>query len=245
MKSAVESVPRPPPAIRASLAEDAYVRIKHDLGDFALVPGDRFTENDMCQRLAMSRTPVRQALLRLQQEGLVEVLFRNGWRVLPFDFDRFDQLYDLRVVLETEAVRRLCEGQIRGDESRSEAIVAALSSRWRVPRARRITDPHEVCLMDEQFHLSLMEATGNSEMLRVHQDITNRIRIIRRLDFTQRPRIHATYEEHASIIEAIAASRTDMSVQRLRLHIEGSQMEVRQITLHQLQSARRQSEPLP
>jgi hypothetical protein len=72
------------------------------------VPGDRFTENEISERLGVSRTPVRQALFRLQQEGFVEVLFRSGWRVLPFDFDQFEQLYDLRMVLETTAVQRLC-----------------------------------------------------------------------------------------------------------------------------------------
>ena len=46
----------------------------------------------------MSRTPVRQALFKLQQEGYVEVLFRSGWRVLPFDFDQFEQLCDLHQV---------------------------------------------------------------------------------------------------------------------------------------------------
>ncbi|NBO89169.1 MAG: GntR family transcriptional regulator, partial [Betaproteobacteria bacterium] len=95
---------------RVSLADEVYLRLKQDLADFYWVPGDRFTENDVSERLQVSRTPVRQALLRLQQEGQVEVLFRNGWRVLPFDFERFDQLYDLRVLIETEAVQRLCEG---------------------------------------------------------------------------------------------------------------------------------------
>ncbi len=238
MKSAVESRDTAPAGERASLAEDAYTRIKHDLADFAMVPGDRFTEKDMCERLGMSRTPVRQALLRLQQEGLVEVLFRNGWRVLPFDFDRFDQLYDLRILIETEAVQRICEGRIRGEQERCNAIIDSLARRWQVSRAKRLTDAQEVCQMDEQFHLSLVDAAGNFEMLRVHQDITNRIRVIRRLDFTHRPRIHATYDEHAGIIEALLAARADRTAQKLREHIECSQMEVRKITLHQLQTAR-------
>ncbi|MBT9467085.1 GntR family transcriptional regulator, partial [Hydrogenophaga sp.] len=84
-----------------SRAEAVYRQVKQDIADFRLVPGDRFTEHELCARLAVSRTPVRQALFRLQQDGLVEVMFRSGWRVLPFDFDKFDQLYDLRMVLET------------------------------------------------------------------------------------------------------------------------------------------------
>ena len=52
---------------------------------------------------------MRQALFRLQQEGYVEVLFRSGWRVLAFNFEKFVPLYDLRMVLETAAIDRLAE----------------------------------------------------------------------------------------------------------------------------------------
>ena len=91
---------QPTPATeRLSRADEVYFQLKRDVGEFRLVPGDRFTENEVCERLGVSRTPVRQALVRLQQEGYVEVLFRSGWRVLPFDFVRFEQLYDLRMVL--------------------------------------------------------------------------------------------------------------------------------------------------
>ena len=75
---------------RRSRADDVYEQLKRDVGEIRLVPGDRFTENEISERLGVSRTPVRQALTRLQHEGLVEVLFRSGWRVLPFDFDQFD-----------------------------------------------------------------------------------------------------------------------------------------------------------
>ncbi|MGN6578660.1 MAG: GntR family transcriptional regulator, partial [Bordetella sp.] len=95
-------------AAHRTRADDVYELLKRDIGEFRLVPGDRFTEGEISERLGVSRTPVRQALFRLQQEGHIEVLFRSGWRVLPFDFKQFEQLYDFRQVLETEAVRRLC-----------------------------------------------------------------------------------------------------------------------------------------
>ena len=224
--------------VRISLADEVYQQLKHDLAEFVLVPGDRFTENEISERLGVSRTPVRQALLRLQAEGQVEVLFRNGWRVLPFDFQRFDQLYDLRLLIETEAVQRLCEGRVMGDPARGEALLQALQKRWLVSPDRRSTDAEEVCAWDEQFHRDLVAATGNSEMCRVHQDITDRIRVIRRLDFTQRPRIDATYEEHAKILQAVLARRSDQSRMLLKAHVETSQSEVRKITLHQVQQAR-------
>lgn len=223
---------------RISLADEVYARLKRDFAEFLLVPGDRFTENEVAVRLQVSRTPVRQALLRLQQEGLVEVLFRNGWRVLPFDFDRLEQLYDMRILIEVEAIERICEGRIKGDPARSASIVDALVQRWQIPAAQRSTDAQQICDWDEQFHLDLVDAAGNAEMLRVHQDITNRIRVIRRLDFTRRPRIEATYDEHGKILQAIKRFRSGQAGLLLRTHIQSSQLEVRKITLHQLQTAR-------
>ena len=224
---------------RVSLADEVYARLKSDLADFVLVPGDRFTESEVSERLQVSRTPVRQALLRLQQEGHVEVLFRNGWRVLPLDFQRFDQLYDLRLLIETEAVQRLCEGRVTGDPAESARLLDELAARWLAPKSRRSDSAEQVCAWDEAFHCTLVEAAGNREMLRVHRDITDLIRTIRRLDFTRRPRIGATYHEHAKIIQAIRARRADASRMLLKAHVETSQLEVRKITLHQLQMARR------
>ncbi len=215
-------------------ADQAYVQLKRDIAEFRLLPGDRFTETEVGDRLGFSRTPVRQALFKLQQEGFVEVLFRNGWRVLPFDFDQFEDLYDLRMVLETTAVQRLCE-----DSAKVKAeLLAQLLAIWLVPVAERSTDMRQVAQWDEAFHCALVQAAGNAEMTRVHRDVTERIRIIRRLDFTQQPRITATYEEHGKILRAITRKRADQASLLLRTHIQASQAEVRKITLHQVHLAR-------
>lgn len=221
---------------RRSRADEVYEQLKRELAEFRLVPGDRFTENEVSERLGVSRTPVRQALVRLQQEAYVEVLFRSGWRVLPFDFDQFEQLYDLRMVLETTAVHRLCiEG---GRTSGAQQALDALEAIWLVPPEQRSPDTMQVSQWDEAFHCALVAAAGNAEMARVHRDVTERIRIIRRLDFTKPARIAATYEEHAKILLAIQHKRGDQAAMLLRAHIEISQAEVRKITLHQVHMAR-------
>lgn len=217
-----------------SLADEVYQRLKQDLAEFVLIPGDRFTENEVSERLQVSRTPVRQALLRLQSEGHVEVLFRSGWRVLPFDFRKFDELYDLRLLLESTAVRRICEDYARVDRAQLDALAAF----WLVPASRRSSDAVEVAQRDEAFHCSLVSAAGNAEMARVHQDVTDRIRIIRRLDFTKQPRIDLTYEEHAKILRAVRAGRAEQAAMLLSAHIMTSQSEVRKITLHEMHMAR-------
>jgi DNA-binding GntR family transcriptional regulator len=220
-----------------SLAEVAYARIKQDIFQFRLIPGDRFSENAVADQLGMSRTPVRDALSRLQREGYLEVHFRNGWFVKPIDFEQFEHLYDLRMVLETTAVRRLCENIVEPREE--EDPLRQLKAAWLVPQAARQTDETRVADMDERFHIALVAAAGNPEIGRVHREVTERICIIRRLDFTKPTRIDETYNEHAQILNAVLARRTDQAVMLLRTHIEASKAEVRKITLHRLYEARR------
>lgn len=214
-----------------SLAIGVYERIKTDIFDFVLLPGDRFSESEIAARLGVSRTPVREALYRLEREGYIEVSARSGWSVKPFDFAAFENLYDVRVILEIAAVRRLCSME------RFDAL-AALRATWCAPAERRPRDPALVCAMDEAFHNDLVAATGNDEMAHIHRDVSERIRIIRRLDFTRDDRIDYTFEEHARILKTVEARRVDKAVMQLTSHIEASKAVVRQITLHRLHTAR-------
>ena len=109
---------------------------------------------------------------------------------------------------------------------------------WLVPVAQRSPDAAQVSQWDEAFHCALVAAAGNTEMARVHHDVTDRIRIIRQLDFTKPARIDATYDEHGRILKAIQHKRGEEAARLLRAHIETSQAEVRKITLHQVHMAR-------
>jgi len=235
VRKGVGGSPRPmgkPPGVpERSLAETAYEKLKASIFDFELLPGDRFTENEMAERLGMSRTPVRDALYRLEREGYFAVHLRLGWSVRPYDFEQFENLYDLRLILEEASIVRLCELAERPG-------LEALKATWLVEPAERLSDTKAVAALDEAFHVTLVEAAGNPEVARNHRDVTERIRIIRRLDFTQGHRIDKTYDEHAQILRAIIRRRADEATRLLRSHIASSKSEVRKITLHRLYTAR-------
>lgn len=222
----------PPASLPAvTLAERVYAQIKQLIFDFVLLPGDRFSESDLANQVQVSRTPLRQALQRLQREGFLLVFPKSGWQVAPLDFETFDQLYDLRVLLETHAVAKLCEVEDR-------PALRELAEVWLIKPGERQTAFITVDRLDETFHSSLVRATGNAEMARVHEDITERIRIIRRLDFTKPERVEATYDEHARIIRAITRRRSDEAQRLLKAHVAQSKAEVRHITLDMLYQAR-------
>jgi DNA-binding GntR family transcriptional regulator len=214
--------------------ERVYRLVKQAIFDFRMLPGDRFSENDIAGRYGASRTPVRQALYALAQEGYLEVQPRSGWRVCPIDFHHLEALYDLRVVLELETVNRLCQRP----EQVMPLPLRQLCQFW--IEEPPLADGREVAHYDEQFHMTLVATAGNPEMARIHRELTEKIRIVRRMDFTQPPRVSATYAEHAAILDAIIARRGEQACRLLREHIARSQQEVCQITLHALHQARQE-----
>ncbi|TFZ36502.1 GntR family transcriptional regulator [Pseudomonas syringae] len=219
-----------------ALAEDVYRRLKQEIFDFYLLPYDRFTETQLADRYQVSRTPVRDALYRLQREGYLDVEFRRGWSVKPLDFNQIDQLYDLRIVLECAAVERICASA----EVHPELTI--LRQHWLVDRDSWQIDMQVVTDLDEQFHTQLVAASGNLEMARIHQEVTERIRIVRRLDFFKSARIEHTYLEHAAILNALQARKRDEALLLLRSHVEISKLEVRKLTISMLSDARRRYE---
>ena len=221
--------------LKPALADKVYQTVKQALFDFQWLPGERFSENELAQQLQVSRTPVRQALFQLEREGYVEVLFRSGWQVKAFDFNYFEELYDLRIVLESEAVRRLCALS-------STACREALANQqlfW--SQSAPLTEGQQVALEDEAFHRALIAATNNQQFLQLYADITEKLRIVRRLDFTRHQRLNATYQQHQAILAAIFAQRCETALRLLTLHISESKAAVREITLLRLQQAQQSS----
>ena len=228
---------------RITLDDQVYQQLKDDIGNFVLFQGDRFTEHELCNRLEVSRTPLRQALARLQQDGHIEVLFRSGWRILPLNFQKFDQLYDLRILLETASIKTIIARPKGSERNKAGLLLQSLAEIWLVPVASRSADSRQVSIWDEEFHCTIVRAADNEEISRVHWDITERIRMVRKLDFTKRPRVDATYTEHKKILQAILAGEATLACDLMAAHIQASQREVRSITLLQLETARRRAYP--
>ena len=213
-----------------NLSELVLQKIKNDIFDFKLMPGERFTESEIAESYAVSRTPIRQALYRLQQEGYVEVQFRSGWKVRSLDFKVYEELYDLRILLEGYAVEQLC--QMPKDQL--QVALAVLIQTWCIQPEQYIYDLRRLSVEDEAFHCHLVFAAGNTEMAKIHSEISEKIRIIRRLDFSKDYRIEATYAEHQQILKALLAQDAVSCLSILEAHIRLSRNEVKKITLEML-----------
>jgi DNA-binding GntR family transcriptional regulator len=223
---------------KSSLADTVHAHIRNDIYEFQLMPGDRYSESELATRYGVSRTPLRLALHMLAREGyLIKGDGHTAWQVPRLDLDYFQDLYDLRVNLELIAIRRICQSDPFPDFSEARDF-------WLVPEASRNLDGFAVAKADEAFHASIVAASGNAEMSRVHRDITERIRIIRRLDFIEPARITTAYDEHSKLLRALFTRKQERAEMLLKAHIEASRAEIRHITLHRLsEAARKRVEP--
>lgn len=234
-KTVPESAPQSTRA--ASRADRVYIQLRDDIFEMRLPPGKRITEATVAERFQVSRTPAREALQRLQSDGLMRGYVRGGWEVVPIDFKRFDDLYEMRELIETFALRKIC-GAPGPLASEVVSMLDGLAAIWEAPPEQRIHDGRDVATLDEAFHQALVDATGNEELMSAMHHVTDRIRIVRRLDFVYGNCAPQTYEEHAAILRAIRERRTNDAVCLIEEHIRASRTEVRKLSLQRLQDAR-------
>jgi len=219
------------PEAKVNISDRVYQKLKDDIFDFLLLPGERFSETEIANRMQASRTPVREALHRLEREGFVLPNFRSRWQVRPFDIRYYEELYDLRVVLECESLNRLCEQAALAD------ALAGLLATWCCDERERVHDGMKVAEMDEAFHFELVKLAGNHQMAAMHRDVCERLRIIRRLDFTKQYRIEVTYTEHSEFLHQLVQKQLEQAKISLRKHIEASRDNVCTITTQRIKMA--------
>ena len=222
---------RTPTLVPARLARSAAKRLPDQVYDHIkerlyvdLKPGARIIESSVADALSVSRTPVREGLQRLVQEGYLLAHLRNGYTVAAVDFSVINELYQLRTLLEAESLNQFC---VNGSLDR----LAPLARVWLVRPADRVRETSLVARLNTEFHAELARLGGNRELARLHTGVFDRIRILQRLDFTRDERIDATYTEHAAIVAALSARDGDATVRLLRDHIGRSRDTVEEIVL--------------
>jgi len=212
-----------------------YQMLRDKIMDFDLFPGTRVTETELAEQFKVSRTPIREALKRLEVEGLIQIRAKQGCFVRPVDTETISSYYDVRVALETMSVELACANMPRED-------IEALCDQWNPKNCRFVPDyPGQIQQLEEAFHVSIAEGAGNPILVRFLNDVNDRIRVIRRLGFPDKKSIQETYEEHFEICSLILAKKTKAAKAAIEKHIRKSQGIARSVTLSQLEQHKKHS----
>lgn len=187
-------------ARRLPLGERAYRELKHRILSNEYHPGFQATELEMADRLAMSRTPVREALLRLQNDGLVMLTPRHGVRVLPVSPTDLREIYELLCCLEPTAAELLARRQLPADAD--EFLEMELVNN-NLDAAVADNDLDAFAAMDDRFHQLIVMHCGNERLMRIVASISDQQRRARILTLRMRPRPIESSIEHRAVLEAM------------------------------------------
>jgi len=213
---------RAPSRSPRSHADRIHLELRRALLSGGMSPAARLTEAALAERFQTSRTPVREALRRLEAEGhLVRAVGGLLPRVPRASLMR--ELYEVRIALEDLVVRRAASREPGVDEAGLEQLRgdwAHLRATW--PQLADDFDPPEFVLADEGFHESLARLSGNSTAERHLRDVNERIRLLRIHDFTTPGRIETTIAEHVAIADDVLAGEPARAATRMREHVQAS-----------------------
>lgn len=208
--------------------ERVYAQLKMAIINFHVRPNEKLTEAQLSAQFKVSRTPAREALQRLAREGLVRPVAREGYFVRAFDLDEVDKDYEVRIALEVLSV------ELAAPMIRPEAL-EALEAYWCHPPAEFAEiDPDRFVRRDENFHETIAAQSGNPLLTQFLQKINERIRIIRRLDYTEPALIRRSFGDHAAVLTEIAARNPVGAVARMREHIDASRVRTRALATERL-----------
>ena len=202
--------------------EGAYWCLLEEIRSGQLQPGTRLTETDLAERLAISRTPVREAIRRLEADGLVTHEPRVGAMIRSLDYAEVMELYEMRSVLEGTAARM-------ATRSASEVEIAELAA-LNDDMAAAPDDPSRLAALNQRFHLTLIDAARNRYLVKAVEAVHKTMLILGPTTLEEAGRAQAAVAEHAEVLAALSARDGGAAEAAMRRHMDAAhRVRLRQI----------------
>lgn len=197
-------------------ARRAYEVIRNEIIEGNYAPGDRITEAEIAETAAVSRTPVREALHRLEAEGLIRFVPNQGAFVRSWGASEADETFELRAMLESFAARLCAE---RASEQQIAALRELAENQVSASQTRRRGYLKKIADLNNQFH-ELLLTGAHSELLRASMaSLTNAPLVFQTFrDYSQED-LNRSAHHHLELVEAIAARNQDWAAAVMRAHI--------------------------
>lgn len=201
-----------------SLRDRVYVDLGKKLMSGAIDTRTRLVELQLCEALNVSRTPLREALVRLHADGMLERRHDGYYPIAP-DLAGVRDLYELRITLELRGISRVLEND---ELVYDKDALAALRKTWKRIEANTPAPNPDMVLLDESFHIRLSSASGNQALVHALDNVNRRIRMIRMYDFVTSERVTATIVEHLGILDLLLDDQLQAGREALHEHVGAS-----------------------
>jgi DNA-binding GntR family transcriptional regulator len=201
------------PLTSPSLREQAQQVIRASILAGELAAGEIYSASTLAERLGVSPTPVREAMLELANGGLVEPVRNRGFRILTADDDDLDEISQLRLMLEVPSMRivaeRASDAELRALRDTIEQIEATAAA----------ADVAGFLLADRAFHLGLLELTGNRRLVRLVAQLRDQTRIAGITPLAREGNLAKSAAEHRDILDALEQRDADKAQRLMKRHL--------------------------
>ena len=220
--------------VRDNISDAVASELRNMIVDGRLPAGERINEVHLSQQLGVSRTPLREALARLAQEGALRHAARIGYFVRPLTLEEFEQIYAIRPLLDPEALR-----------------LAGLPSADRLEHLRVINDQirsagdaDRVIDLDDEWHLDLVAGCPNRVLIGLIQQIIHRTRRYELALFRERHNVELSIGDHERILRALENADLEAACAELKQNMQtGRPPIVRWLTEREMNGTRGQEKP--
>ncbi|GAA4287509.1 GntR family transcriptional regulator [Georgenia daeguensis] len=198
---------------RPSLKDQALAVIRQGMVSGEIRPGEIHSAAGMAARLGTSNGPVREAMLTLVEQGIMQVVPNVGFQVTRLTDEDLDEIHELRLMLEVPAMRRLGEEGIAGREEdvrrHAEESAAAAAAR----------DVARFLSADREFHLSLLELLGNGRLVKFVANLRDQTRLYGLHNLAEEGQLESSAAEHAELLEALVAGDGERAARVMGTHL--------------------------
>jgi DNA-binding GntR family transcriptional regulator len=198
---------------RPSLKDQALAVIRQGMVSGEIRPGEIHSAAGMAARLGTSNGPVREAMLTLVEQGIMQVVPNVGFQVTRLTEDDLDEIHELRLMLEVPAMRRLGEEGIAGREAQvrrhAEESAAAAAAR----------DVARFLSADREFHLSLLELLGNRRLVKFVATLRDQTRLYGLHNLAEEGQLESSAAEHAELLDALVAGDGERAARVMSTHL--------------------------
>jgi DNA-binding GntR family transcriptional regulator len=205
-----------------SLHEQTYQVLRTNIFSGKLAPNERLVETQLAERLQVSRTPIREAIRKLQQEGLVTADSSGGMRVTTLSINDVVQLYDCRIALEQLSVAGACDQATKSEIERLEHYVVSAEKLAH----SKSTDTAKLLEMDYQFHHLIAESSGNKWLVTLLEQVFDKMFLLRLRTTHHNPEVLEIRQEHRQIFAAIAQGNAKSAMDNISEHLTNSKARV-------------------
>ncbi|WP_432838705.1 GntR family transcriptional regulator [Dactylosporangium sp. CA-092794] len=203
-----------------TLAQRAYAALRRAIREGQLQQGSRYSENALGASMGISRTPVREALIELEREGIIDIIPQKGFQLRVLSAAEQDEVFELRAALESLVVERLARRASADDVMQLRVIIQQ--------QRGLASDPSGFLELDERFHLSMPMLLGMGRTHRMLATLRGAMWLMGSAALRVHDRTSSIIDEHTAIVDAISGGDIATAVSAVHHHLETTAAAIRQ-----------------